>query len=205
MSTCLKGHLHEGFVSTPKPLILIGKSKPVHYLPPFFFLVCMCVCLCNIYWFGYSHKYDFPFFSVGKPVPLKNLQGQIDGQTLRQMEMFNKFLHLVEGLRWIDLTWRLQPSLFLYMGKCSFFIWEFSFHWHWVETKKQYLSFPPPRQQSQLWWMQFKWKMGRVQLSFLGCTAGLSTSVLFNWGICPSPYYYSIGRRQMGYFRPALE
>lgn len=127
MSACLKGHFHEGFLSTPKPLILIGKSKPVHYLPPFFFPVCMCACLCNIYWFGYSHKYDFPFFSVGKPVALKNLQGQIDGQTLRQMEMFNKFLHLVEGLRRMYLTRRLQPSLFLYMGKCSFLCENFLF------------------------------------------------------------------------------
>lgn len=49
MSACLKGHFHEGFVSTPKPLILIGKSKPVHYLPPFFFFLCSCVRVCAIF------------------------------------------------------------------------------------------------------------------------------------------------------------
>lgn len=36
------------------------------------------------------------------------------------------------------------------------------------------------------WWMQFRWKVDRVQLSFPGCMARLSTSVPFSQGICPS-------------------
>lgn len=55
-------------------------------------------------------------------MPLRNLEGQIDGQSPEQMEMFNKFLHPLERLPRRYLTLRLQPSLYLYMGKCSFFI-----------------------------------------------------------------------------------
>lgn len=38
------------------------------------------------------------FLNVGKATPLRNLQGQIDGQTLEQMEIFNKFLYPLESL-----------------------------------------------------------------------------------------------------------
>lgn len=38
------------------------------------------------------------FLNVGKATPLRNLQGQIDGQTREQMETFNKFLYPLESL-----------------------------------------------------------------------------------------------------------
>lgn len=97
MSASLKGHFHEEFVSTPKILAITGKSKPFHYKPRFFSMSA-CACLCNIYGFGYSHKYCFPFFSAGKPMPLRNLQGQINGQIPQQMKMFKIFLSPLEQL-----------------------------------------------------------------------------------------------------------
>lgn len=126
MSACLKGHFHEEFVNAPKILVLISESKPLHYMPRFF-SVCVRVCLCNIYGFGYSHKYCFPFFNVGNPMPLRNLQGQIDGQTPQQMEMFNKFLYPLERLT-TDVSYAetSAKSLFVH-GEMLFFLYE-TFH-----------------------------------------------------------------------------
>lgn len=81
MSACLQGYFHEEFVSTPKILLLISNIKFLHYVPCFF-AVCVYAWLYGICGFQYPHKHRFPFFNIGKSMPLWNLQGQIDGQTL---------------------------------------------------------------------------------------------------------------------------
>lgn len=100
MSACLQGHFHEEFVSTPKILLLIGNIKPLHYMPHFFFFfLSVCICVCVMF-MGLSIPTNTVslFLNVGKATPLRNLQGQIDGQTREQMETFNKFLYPLESL-----------------------------------------------------------------------------------------------------------
>lgn len=55
-------------------------------------------------------------------MPLRNLQGQINGQTSQQMEMFNKFLYPLETYHRCILPGDFSQVFYLYTGKCSFFI-----------------------------------------------------------------------------------
>lgn len=62
------------------------------------------------------------FFNVGNLMPLRNLQGQIDGQTPQQMEMFNKFLYPLETLT-TDVSYPKTSAKSLFVHREMFFFY----------------------------------------------------------------------------------
>lgn len=122
MSACLKGHFHKEFVSTPKILVLIGKSKPLHYVPHFFFCVRVCTSVQYL-WVWIFPQIQFPFFStLETQCHLGIYEDKLMARLLSRWKCLTNFYIHWRDLPQMYLTLRLQPSLYLYTGKCSFFM-----------------------------------------------------------------------------------
>lgn len=112
MSACLKGHFPEEFVSTPKPLILMGKSKPVHYLSPLFF---SCVHVCAIF-----IGLDIPTNTISRFSMLENqchlriYKDRLMARLLSRWKCLTNFY-----IRWRDFHGCILPRDFIQIFICT--------------------------------------------------------------------------------------